>query len=57
MEFESIQKSRVPFNNLIDYLKGGQSLGDFLHHFPAVTREQAIQALEQAKESLLAKIA
>jgi uncharacterized protein (DUF433 family) len=49
--------TRVPFKNLIDYLEGGQSLGDFLRQFPTVSREQAIQALEEAKESLLAKIA
>ena len=35
--------TRVPFKNLIDYLEGGHSLGEFL---PAVTREMAVQALE-----------
>ena len=49
--------TRVPFKNLIDYLEGGQSLGDFLRQFPSVSREQAVQSLEEAKESLLAKIA
>lgn len=49
--------TRVPFKNLIDYLEGGQSLGEFLGQFPSVTRAMAIQALEEAKESLLAKIA
>jgi len=48
--------TRVPFENLIDYLEGGHSLGEFLEQFPSVTREMAIQALEDAKESLLAKI-
>ena len=48
--------TRVPFKNLIDYLEGGHSLGDFLHQFPTVSRENAIQALEEAKESLLARI-
>lgn len=51
------QGTRVPFKNLMDYLEGGHSLGEFLHQFPAVSREKAIQALEEAKESLLAKIA
>ena len=51
------QGTRVPFKNLIDYLEGGHSLGDFLRQFPTVSREQAIQALEEAKESLLARIA
>ena len=48
--------TRVPFKNLIDYLEGGHSLGEFLHQFPTVTREMAIQALEEAKDSLLATI-
>ncbi len=49
--------TRVPFQNLMDYLEGGHSLGEFLDQFPTVTREMAIQALEEAKESLLARIA
>ena len=49
--------TRVPFRNLIDYLEGGHSLGEFLQQFPSVTREMAIQSLEEAKESLLARIA
>jgi uncharacterized protein (DUF433 family) len=49
--------TRVPFQNLIDYLGGGHSLGEFLRQFPTVTQEMAILALEQAKDSLLARIA
>jgi len=49
--------TRVPFGNLIDYLEGGHSLGEFLRQFPTVTHETAVQALEEAKDSLLAKIA
>jgi uncharacterized protein (DUF433 family) len=37
--------TRVPFMNLIDYLEGGPSLGEFLQQFPTVSREMAIQAL------------
>lgn len=48
--------TRVPFKNLIDYLEGGHSLGEFVEQFPSVTREMAVQALEEAKESLLARI-
>jgi uncharacterized protein (DUF433 family) len=47
--------TRVPFKNLMDYLKGGHPLDEFLRQFPTVTREMAIQALEEAKESLLAR--
>jgi uncharacterized protein (DUF433 family) len=49
--------TRVPFKNLIDYLEGGHSLGQFLEQFPTVTRDMAVQALEEAKDSLLARIA
>jgi len=48
--------TRVPFKNLIDYPEGGHSLGEFLGQFPTVTREMAVQALEEAKESLFARI-
>jgi uncharacterized protein (DUF433 family) len=49
--------TRVPFRNLSDYLEGGHSLDEFVRQFPTVTREMAVQALEDAKDSLLAKIA
>lgn len=49
--------TRVPFKNLIDYLEGGHSLGEFLRQFPSVTQDMAVRALEEAKESLLARIA
>jgi uncharacterized protein (DUF433 family) len=49
--------TRVPFKNLMDYLEGGHPLDEFLKQFPAVSRSMAIQALEEAKESLLARIA
>lgn len=41
--------TRVPFKNLIDYLEGGHSLGEFLRQFPTVTHEMAVQSLEEAK--------
>jgi uncharacterized protein (DUF433 family) len=46
--------TRVPFQALLDYLEAGDSLDEFLTDFPSVTREQAVTALEQAKEALLA---
>jgi uncharacterized protein (DUF433 family) len=49
--------TRIPFKNLIDYLEGGHSLGAFLEQFPTVTHAMAVQALEEAKDSLLARIA
>jgi len=46
--------TRVPFQALLDSFEGGDSLVEFLDDFPTVTREQAVAALEQAKEALLA---
>ena len=48
--------TRVPFQALLDYLEGGQTLDDFLADFPTVTREAAIAALEQAKSLVLAHL-
>lgn len=45
--------TRVPIRTLIDYLEAGNRLEDFLTDFPTVTREQAVAALELAKEALL----
>ena len=45
--------TRVPFQTLLDYLEGGDSLDAFLDDFPTVSREQVISALEQAKEAVL----
>ena len=45
--------TRVPFQALIDYLEGGQTLTEFLDDFPTVTREDAVSALEAAKSLLV----
>jgi uncharacterized protein (DUF433 family) len=47
--------TRVPIQNLFDYIEGGETLEDFVEGFPPVTREQAIAVLEFAKRSLLAE--
>jgi uncharacterized protein (DUF433 family) len=44
--------TRVPVYNLFDYLEAGDSIETFLASFPSVTREQAIAALELAKEAV-----
>jgi uncharacterized protein (DUF433 family) len=46
--------TRVPFKALVDYIEGGHPLSEFLEDFPSVSREQAVAALEQAKELLIA---
>jgi uncharacterized protein (DUF433 family) len=43
--------TRVPMKTLLDYLEAGDSLEVFLDHFPSVSREQAIAALEFAQLS------
>ena len=48
--------TRVPFQALLDYLEGGETLEEFLDDFPTVTREDAIAALELAKSSLLSQL-
>ncbi len=44
--------TRVPVKTLLDYLEAGDPLDEFLDQFPSVTRQQAIAALELAKEML-----
>ncbi len=47
--------TRVPIKNLLDYLAAGDTLETFLDHFPSVKREQAVAALEIAKDLLTAR--
>jgi uncharacterized protein (DUF433 family) len=46
--------TRVPVESLFEYLEAGDPLDEFLRQFPSVKREQAVAALELARESLLA---
>jgi uncharacterized protein (DUF433 family) len=46
--------TRVAVQTLFDYLEGGDTLEDFLEGFPTVSRALALEALEEAKELLLA---
>ena len=45
--------TRVPVKNLFDYLEAGDSLDRFLDSFPSVTKDQAVAALELAREALV----
>ena len=45
--------TRVPVRTLFDYLKGGDTLAEFLDDFPTVSQEQAVKALELAGEDLI----
>jgi uncharacterized protein (DUF433 family) len=47
--------TRVPVQTFFDYLEGGETLENFLEGFPTVARALALQALEEAKQLLLAR--
>jgi uncharacterized protein (DUF433 family) len=47
--------TRVPFQALLDYLEGGQTLEEFLDDFPTVSREAAIAALKEARALIIAQ--
>lgn len=49
--------TRVPVQTLLDYLKAGESIDDFLDGFPTVTREQVIALLEEAGKQLVSMVA
>jgi uncharacterized protein (DUF433 family) len=46
--------TRAPLQAFPDYVEGGQTLDEFLSDFPTVSRELAVQALEQARDRLVA---
>ena len=45
--------TRVPIQNLFDYVEEGDSLDVFLTQFPSVSREQAVAVLERARMALV----
>jgi uncharacterized protein (DUF433 family) len=49
--------TRVPAQTLFEYLEGGDTLEDFLEGFPTISRAMAIEALEEARELLVAHVA
>jgi uncharacterized protein (DUF433 family) len=48
--------TRVPFQALLDYLEGGQTLDEFLEDFPTVSREAAVRALEHGKSLVVSEL-
>ena len=46
--------TRVPVQSLFDYLEGGETIEQFLDQFPSVSKEQALAALDLARDSILA---
>jgi uncharacterized protein (DUF433 family) len=49
--------TRVPIQTLVDYLKAGESIDDFLDGFPSVSREQVLAFIDVAKENLVRSLA
>jgi uncharacterized protein (DUF433 family) len=49
--------TRVPVQTLLDYLKAGESIDDFLEGFPTVRKEQVIAFLEEAEEQIVKMVA
>lgn len=45
--------TRVPVQNLFDYIEGDESLDEFLDDFPSVSRDQVIQLLEEFKAQVI----
>jgi uncharacterized protein (DUF433 family) len=49
--------TRVPIQNLLDYLKAGDSIDEFLDGFPTVTRAQVIGFLDAAEAQIVKLVA
>jgi len=45
--------TRVPVQTMFDYLEGGETLDEFVEGFPTVSRDAALNALEEARALLL----
>jgi uncharacterized protein (DUF433 family) len=48
--------TRVPFQALLDYLQGGQTLDEFLDDFPTVSKRAAVAALELAQSLVVGQL-
>jgi uncharacterized protein (DUF433 family) len=46
--------TRVPVQNLIDYLSEGSTIDEFLDDFPTVSRDQVLSFLKMAQEQVIA---
>ena len=48
--------TRVPLQNLFDALEAGETLDEFLEGFPAISREVALQVLEECVQARIAQV-
>lgn len=44
--------TRIAVKVLFDYLEDGQSVDEFVKHYPSVSRKQAVAALEEVENLL-----
>ena len=44
--------TRVPIQNLFDYIEGGQTISEFLDGFPSVSNEQVVELIRLAENVL-----
>ncbi len=49
--------TRVPVQTLLDYLKAGDSINEFLEGFPTVSRDQVVGFLDEAERQMEKKAA
>ena len=49
--------TRVPVQNLFDYIEAGDPLDDFLEDFPDVSREHAIAVIAASRQLVMAQAA
>jgi uncharacterized protein (DUF433 family) len=45
--------TRIPVQNLFEYLEGGETIDDFLEGFPSLTREHVVALLKEAKDRVV----
>ena len=48
--------TRVPVQTLLDYLEEGDSISEFLGGYPAVSHDQVVAFLREAKQRLLVTV-
>jgi uncharacterized protein (DUF433 family) len=48
--------TRVPFQALLDYLEGGQTLDEFLDDFPTVSKDEAVGALDLPQSLVVSQL-
>ena len=49
------QGTRVPIQNLLDYIEGGSTVDEFLEDFPSVSRDMVVAYLEESRRLFLAE--